>query len=282
MTKLTICPTPIGHLEDLTPRQRRALEQADVIACEDTRTTGKLLELLGIVRHEGRPALTSYHDHNAATRAPELVARMHQGQRVTLVCDAGTPTVSDPGYRLVQAAREAGLPVEALPGPVAAIVALSGSGLPSDRFFFEGFLPTKAAARAGRLAVLLGLEVTVVCYESPHRLLKALEAVKAVAGPDHLVVVARELTKVHEEYVRGPVATVLEELAARPKVRGECVLLLAPGSASVQTLDHEALIKEITQRLDHGQRTRAIRDDLLGVSGLGGSDLYRLIESLKA
>lgn len=280
---LTICPTPIGNLDDLTPRQRHALQHADLIACEDTRTTGKLLELIGVTRHEGRPALMSYHEHNARERAPELIALMQAGQHVVLVSDAGTPTISDPGYRLVRDCAAHDLEVTALPGPVAAMVALSASGLPSDRFLFEGFLPARDAARLARLQALKPLGVTGLLYESPHRLLKTLEAIVAIFGPTHSVCVARELTKLHEEYVRGTTQQVLDVLAARERLRGEFVVVIAPleGEALEERLEGEALDARIVELLGRGKKTKEIRDMLAGEVELASSALYERIEAIK-
>ena len=276
---LTVCPTPIGNLQDLTPRQREALTSADVIACEDTRTTGKLLERLGISRETTR--LVSYHDHNAQQRAQELLEVLRAGRRVTLVSDAGTPTISDPGYRLVQAASQAGHPITALPGPVAALTALSASGLPSDRFFFEGFLPQKQQARLARLHQLKPLGVTLLCYESPHRLARALEDVVTVFGADLVVCVGRELTKMHEEYVRGPAQQVAQEFAGRERVRGECVLILAAPEQGEARLEGEALDARIQELLAQGHRTKVVRDMLSTQTALASSALYERIEALK-
>lgn len=226
---LVICPTPIGNLADLSARQREALSQADIIACEDTRRTGKLLELLGVERRQGRPKLWRYDDHTARRGSDALVEEIRKGRLVVLVSDAGTPTISDPGYRLVRACREAGVEVVALPGPVAAMVALSASGLASDRFYFEGFLPTGAAQRRARLKELDELGVTLLIYESPKRIVETLRDVGEVCGEDRSVCVARELTKKHEEFVVGDVSTVVEELAERDEVRGEVVLCVGPG-----------------------------------------------------
>lgn len=280
---LIICPTPIGNLEDTTDRQRQALQSADVIACEDTRTTGKLLERLGIPRPQGRPELVSYHEHNARERVGELLARIEAGERVVLVSDAGTPTISDPGYRLVHEASAQGLALTALPGPVAAIVALSASGLPTDRFLFEGFLPAKARARRQRLEELAGLGTTLLFYESPHRLLDTLEAVTTVFGDEHPVCVGRELTKIHEEYVRGQASRVHEELAGRDRLRGEFALVVAPlaEDALRERLGPDQLAARVRELLAEGRRTRTIRDMLAPISDLTSSELYEFIEDIK-
>ena len=276
---LTVCPTPIGNLQDITPRQREALSGADIIACEDTRTTGKLLELLGIERREIR--LVSYHDHNASERVDELVHALAQGKRVTLVSDAGTPTISDPGFRLVQAAAHAQAPITALPGPVAALTALSASGLSSDRFFFEGFLPSKQQARVARLGQLRALGTTILCYESPHRIVRALEDIAQCFGPDHRVCAARELTKMHEEYLRGGAQQIAQELASRERVRGEFVLILDAPDAASGLLDEQSLDARILELLERGLRTKAIRDILSDQTDLASSELYERIEQLK-
>ena len=277
---LILCPTPIGNLDDLTPRQRDALTRANIIACEDTRSTGKLLERLGIDRRETQ--LVSYHDHNARDRVDALIESMRAGQLVVLVSDAGTPTISDPGYRLVQQSAEQGIHVTALPGPVAAITALSASGLPTDRFYFEGFLPAKHVARLARLGVLKQLEVTTLFYESPHRVLRMMEDVAAIFGPTHPVCVARELTKIHEEYLRGPAQEIVEELMSRDKLRGEFVVIIAPPDATRQWLSADALDEKIISMLDEGLRTKTIRDILAPQVEQASSELYEYIERLRA
>lgn len=278
---LVVCPTPIGNLGDVTPRQREVLEGADVIACEDTRSTGKLLELLGIARREGRPALWSYHEHNEQERVAGLLERLERGEMVVLVSDAGTPTISDPGYRLVDAAREKNIEVLALPGPVAAMVALSGSGLPSDRFFFEGFMPNRTGPRRARLEALRGLGVTVIAYESPHRLLALLEDIEAVFGAAQEICVARELTKRHEEYRRGGVSEVRSDYEGRDKVRGECVVLLAPARIEAP-LDLDAQIDaKIEALLEEGMRPRGIKEVIGTLFEIPKSRIYPRIEALQ-
>lgn len=281
---LTICPTPIGNLSDITERQREALASADIIACEDTRRTGKLLELVGIARVDGRPRLVSYHEHNEAERAAELVERIRAGAHVVLVSDAGTPTISDPGYRLVRAAIDAGIAIEALPGPMAGVVALSASGLPTDRFVFEGFLPAKQAARRERLEGLQGLERTAVLYESPYRLVELLGDVAAVYGPDHPVCVGRELTKMHEEYVRGGAGQVRESFAGRDEIHGEVVVVLGPSSAEAddQAAVDAAIDAKIAELLAEGMRPRGIKAVVAELFDVRKSELYERIERVKA
>src|SRR5690554_999124 len=279
---LIVCPTPIGNLADATPRQRQALAEADTIACEDSRHSGKLLELLGILRDEGVPRLLSYHEHNAAERIPELLERLENGECVVLVSDAGTPTISDPGYRLVRAAAQAGHAVSALPGPVAAMVALSAAGLPTNRFFFEGFLPSKTRARTERLGALRALGVTVLLYESPRRVLGLLADIEAVYGPAHEVCAARELTKMHEEYLRGSCAEVHADLAARPEIYGEFVVILAPFVPADEDADIEAQIDaKIRELLAEGMRPRGIKAVLAELFDVRKSEIYARIEAVK-
>lgn len=279
---LSVCPTPIGNLEDITERQRRALASADLIACEDTRRTGKLLELLGIERVDGKPRLLSVHEHNELERVDEVIRALGAGQHVVLASDAGTPTISDPGYQLVRAAAERGYVVEALPGPSAVITALSGAGLPTDRFFFEGFLPAKSSARQERVAELGELGVTVVCYESPHRTTGALRDVCDVLGEGRPVVVARELTKMHEEFVRGSAREVLDDLDAREEIHGEVVLLIGPPEEDSGERDVDALVDaKIKELLDAGMRPRGIKEVVSELYDVPRSSLYDRIQRIK-
>ena len=214
-----LVPTPLGNLADITLRAIETLKQADIVACEDTRRTLGLLNHLGISK-----SLWSYHAHSPGKRPLQLLNALDAGKTVALVCDAGTPGVSDPGTYLVQAALEAGVPIVSLPGPCAAITALVASGLPTDRFFFIGFLPRRAARAKRLLAQALAAECTVVVYESPFRTLETLEWIEATAGPDAPVVVARELTKIHEEMVRGPARDVVAQMKGR-ELKGEVTIL---------------------------------------------------------
>jgi 16S rRNA (cytidine1402-2'-O)-methyltransferase len=218
---LYLVPTPVGNLEDITLRALRILQEVDLIACEDTRTSGILLGHYQI----GTPR-TSYHDHNEIRKAPQLVERMKAGQKIALITDAGTPGISDPGFYLVRACLQQEIPVEALPGPTAFVPALVASGLPSERFVFEGFLPQKKG-RQTRLQALAEEERTVVFYESPHRLVKTFRQMVEVFGADRPAAVARELTKKFEEVQRGTLATLLAYFEAQPRVRGEIVLVVA-------------------------------------------------------
>ena len=221
--RLVVCPTPIGNLEDITLRVLSALREADVVACEDTRRTRVLLDRYGV-----KAKLVSYHEHNEQARASELVGRMREGAVVALVSDAGMPLVSDPGYVLVRSCVAAGLPVEVLPGPSAAITALVASGLPADEWHFHGFLPRKK----GELArVLTEPGGTLVAFESPRRLPATLALLAELDG-EREVAVCRELTKAHEEVVRGSAAELARAVCLGPAVKGEIVLVLGAAGAA--------------------------------------------------
>lgn len=220
MPKLILVPTPIGNLEDMTPRAMRTLREAELILCEDTRTTGQLLTLLEL---RGAP-LTSYHMHNEHKMLPSLIERIRSLGVVALVSDAGTPGVSDPGFLLVRAAIEAGIEVECLPGATALIPALVASGLPMDRFVFEGFLPIKKG-RHTRLTALQNEERTIILYESPHKLLKTLTQLREYLG-ERQVAACRELSKLYEEVRRGTLSEVIDHFT-HTAPRGEFVLVLA-------------------------------------------------------
>ncbi len=219
---LYVVATPIGNLEDLGPRALRALREADLIACEDTRRTKLLLARFGV-----STPVTSYFEHNKLTKGRHLLKLLAGGKSIALVTDAGTPGISDPGFLLVREARAAGARIVPVPGPSAVVAALSAAGIPADRFVFEGFLPIKPGRRLNRLAALRDLEMTVVLYESPHRLLKTLEAIREVFG-DVEVIVARELTKQFEEILAGPVSKHLDHFRAHA-VRGEFTLVIPRG-----------------------------------------------------
>jgi len=216
---LYIVPTPLGNLGDITWRAVEALKQSDLIACEDTRRTLRLLNHLGISK-----SLWSYHAHSSPHKLRELLHELQSNKRVALVSDAGTPGLSDPGTPLVQAAIEAGIPVISLPGPCAAITALVGSGLPTDRFFFIGFLPRRSSRAKRMLTGAIQSGGTIVIYESPYRAAETVGWIKEIAGPDAPVVVARELTKIHEEFLRGTALQIHERLEAKPPI-GEVVIL---------------------------------------------------------
>jgi len=216
---LYVVATPIGNLEDLTMRALRVLKEVGLIACEDTRRTRVLLTHFGI-----HAPVTSYFEHNKLTKGPAILRTLQEGTSVALVTDAGTPGISDPGFLLVREARAAGIAVVPVPGPSAVVAALSAAGIPADRFVFDGFLPVKPGKRVHRLEALRDLEMTIVCYESPHRILASLEAIGQVFGQIEIVV-ARELTKQFEEIVRGAPAALHERFAAGT-VRGEFTLII--------------------------------------------------------
>jgi 16S rRNA (cytidine1402-2'-O)-methyltransferase len=247
--RLFVVATPIGNLEDITYRAVRVLREAGVIACEDTRQSRKLLDHYAIDR-----PMVSYHEHNEAERAAELVKRMLAGESVAVISDAGMPLISDPGYRLVHAAVEAGIAVEPVPGPSAVMAALAGSGLPTDAFRFCGFLPAKPGQRKHFLEALLGEELTLIFFEAPHRILETLEDLNQLM-PERPVVVARELTKVHEEFLRGTAAELREELERRDLIRGEITVLVGKGtrvaevSASLDE-DVDALVRAGLPKMD--------------------------------
>ena len=219
---LYVVATPIGNLGDITLRAIATLRQADLILCEDTRHSGRLLKAIGVTQ-----PLLSYHDFNAAARHAAILARLQGGARIALITDAGTPLMADPGQELVAACRAAGLPVWAVPGPCAAVAALSVAGLAALPFAFLGFLPPKGSARREMLTACAGLQFTLVFYETPHRIAEALADITTVLG-ERPVVLARELTKLHEEVLAGTAASIAATLAARDRPRGEMVLLIAP------------------------------------------------------
>ena len=215
--------TPLGNLEDITLRALRILGEVSLIACEDTRRTGRLLQHFQISK-----PLVSCHDHNEARRASELADRAAAGESIALVSDAGTPLIADPGFRVVRAAIDRGVRVVPVPGPSAAVAALSVSGLPSHEFAFKGFLPAKSAKRRAAIRSVERSDSSTVFYEAPHRILAALADTCELLGGSRRIALARELTKLHEEVLRGPAASVLEALSARPSQKGEFVLVIGP------------------------------------------------------
>lgn len=217
---LYLVATPIGNLEDVTRRALRVLAEADVVACEDTRRTRSLLEHFGI-----RARTLSYHEHNERERAEELARLVEGGSAVVLVSDAGTPGINDPGYRLVRACAERGLSVVPVPGPTALVAALTASGLPTDEFYFGGFLPARTHARREKLASVRALRATLVFYETPHRIAHALADAREVLG-EREAAVARELTKLHEEVARGRLSELAARFSAEGAARGEMVLVI--------------------------------------------------------
>ncbi len=264
--------TPIGNLEDITLRALRTLREVDLVACEDTRHTGRLLR-----RFEIDKPLLSYRDRNEAARAAELVERAQGGESIAVVSDAGTPGISDPGFRVARAAAAAGVRVAPIPGASAALAALAASGLPTDRFRFEGFLPPRKAKRRAALEALRTETATVVLYEAPHRIVDSLRDIAAILGERPLAL-ARELTKLHEEYLRGTAEDLVAEIAGRPAVKGEIVLLIGgaeaaetAGRAPLETRVDE-LIGEGVDRMDAIKRAARER-------GLRKRDAYRILES---
>ena len=217
---LYVVATPIGNLEDITHRALRVLREVDIIACEDTRHTRKLLN-----HYDIKTKVTSYHDHNERERTVELLQALASGVNVAIVSDAGTPSISDPGFRLVSEAGAQGIAVVALPGPTALIAALVASGLPTDEFFFAGFLPARSGERRARLTKLRDTSATLIFYEAPHRIAATLRDAREILG-ERQAVVARELTKIHEEVARGRLSELVERFGLGEKARGEIVLLI--------------------------------------------------------
>lgn len=221
--RVLVVATPIGHLDDLSPRARRSIEEADLVACEDTRRTGRLLAHLGL-----RKRMLSMHDHNERRRLPQLMAALEKGLRVAVVSDAGTPLVNDPGFLLVREAAEHGIPIEPVPGPSAILAALVASALPPYPFTFGGFPPNRAKRRRTFFRQMGELGHTVVVFESPHRILGSLADARVEIGDDRPAAVCRELTKMHEEVLRGDLQSIHAELSGRPSIKGEFVLVIGP------------------------------------------------------
>jgi 16S rRNA (cytidine1402-2'-O)-methyltransferase len=247
---LFVVGTPIGNLDDLTPRAVRTLAEADVVLCEDTRRTGRLLQAAGVTARR----LMAVHDHNEAAQVQSVVERLRAGEQVALVSDAGMPGVSDPGHRLVRAAVAEGVAVRVVPGPSASVAALVVSGLASDRFVFEGFLPRQGTDRAKRLSALAREDRTVVLYEAPHRLARTVDDLAASCGGDRAVALCRELTKLHEEVWRGTLDDAVAHVAAA-EPRGEYVVVLA-GSAPPEPPTDDQLRAALRRLLDDGASTR--------------------------
>jgi 16S rRNA (cytidine1402-2'-O)-methyltransferase len=266
---LYLVATPIGNLEDITLRALRVLrEEANLIACEDTRQTRKLLD-----HYDIRKPLISYHEHNESTRAPDLIKNLLGGETVALVSDAGTPLISDPGYRLVALAIKEQITVVPVPGVSAVMAALSASGLGTDEFRFKGFLPQKRAARRHFLETLQTETATVIVYESPHRILETLEDFSSIL-PQRPLVLARELTKVHEEFLRGSAEEILEILKSRMAVKGEITLLIGKGNGEQQEGDP---VYEVTRLQSSGiERMEAIKT-VARRFGLGKREIYRMM-----
>jgi 16S rRNA (cytidine1402-2'-O)-methyltransferase len=269
---LVVCPTPIGNIDDVSPRIREALVSADMIACEDTRRTGQLLDRLAI---RPAPRLVSNHEGNEAARATELVQQIERGYTVALVTDAGMPGISDPGFKLIRRCIDRDLEVTVLPGPTVVPVALIASGLPTDRWRFEGFLPR----RAGEMERVLRSTETVVCFESPRRVGESLGALAAIA-PDREAAVCRELTKIHEEVARG----TLGELARRFRgdVRGEIVLVIGPAATGEHGQDVGFAVDALRHLVQSGARPRAAASVVAALTGTRANDLYKALTGREA
>ena len=276
---LYLVATPIGNLEDMTLRALRVLRSVDRIACEDTRQTAKLLGHFGI-----KTPTVSYHMHNEGTRSSELIEALRAGGKIAVVSDAGMPGIADPGAMIAAEAIAAGVAVYPIPGANAALSALIASGLPSERFAFCGFLPSKEGARrtflegllAGMRAVSAENAATQIVYETPHRIVGALEDVVAVFGPAQRVVLARELTKLHEEFLRGTAGELLAELQARPSVRGEMVLLLGPLAGEAESAGGVSLVAEVRGLMaGEGMSEKDALKRVAKGRGIGKSEAYR-------
>ncbi|GAB3881030.1 16S rRNA (cytidine(1402)-2'-O)-methyltransferase [Terrabacter terrigena] len=264
---LVLAATPIGDPRDAAPRLAEELATADVVAAEDTRRLRRLLADLGVTT---TGAVVSYHEHNEASRTPDLVERLVAGERVLVVTDAGMPSVSDPGYRLVAAAVESGVRVTCVPGPSAVLMALAVSGLPVDRFCFDGFLPRKPGERARVLADVADERRTLVFFEAPHRLAETLAAMRDAFGPDRRAAVCRELTKTYEEVRRGTLADLA--VWASEGVKGEITVVVAGAERAVPSL--EDAVAGIRQRVDAGERLKDVAADVASRTGLSKKALY--------
>jgi 16S rRNA (cytidine1402-2'-O)-methyltransferase len=273
---LYVVATPIGNLEDITYRAVRVLKEADLIACEDTRHTAKLLQHYGI----DKPTV-SYHEHNEAARAEELVAKLEQGLSVAQVSDAGMPGISDPGYRVIRLAIEHGIQVVPVPGPSALIAALAASGLPTDSFQFLGFVPSKSGQRRTMLEAFREAQHTTIFYEAPHRIAATMEDIVEILGPERPVVLARELTKIHEEFIRGTAAAVLVRIQDH-ELKGEITLLIGKGEVQ----EAKTAVKDIAQRLEEIMREQKIDEKaalkiVAKERGLSKSEAYRELQRRK-
>ena len=276
---LYLVATPIGNLEDITLRALRVLRGVDLIACEDTRQTRKLLD------HYGVPTRTvSYHEHNEMTKAAELVMDLEKGAKIALVTDAGTPGISDPGFRLITLAIRHDVPVIPIPGASAFLAALVASGLPTDSFRFSGFLPAKRGERRTLLEGIRSSPRTQVFYEAPHRVFDSVEDIVAVLGPDRQVVIAREVTKIHEEFLRGPAAGILETLKSRGDVKGEITLLIAKAEGSEQVAAQPGLsVRERLNQIISEEKIdeKAALKKLAKEMGVSKSEAYRELQRSK-
>lgn len=266
---LYVVATPIGNLEDITLRALRVLKEVDLIAAEDTRHTQNLLN-----HYDIRTPLTSYHEHNERTKARPLVERLLQGQNIALVTDAGVPAISDPGYRVIVEAIKAGIQVTPIPGASALTAVLSACGLPTDRFVFESFLPAKSKLRRDRLAALRDEKRTIVCFEAPHRLLESLRDIHELLG-DREVVVAREVSKVYEEFLRGLAGELIDKLAGR-EIRGELTIVIK-GSAGESPVSEALLKADIRKLKSGGMRVKEIAEVLAEKHSLAKREVYRMV-----
>jgi 16S rRNA (cytidine1402-2'-O)-methyltransferase len=269
---LYLVGTPIGNLEDITLRAVRTLKEVDLIACEDTRQTIKLLNHYGI----DKPTV-SYHEHNELTRAPELIVRLEGGDNIALVTDAGTPGVSDPGFRLVTLAVRHHIRVVPIPGASAFLSALVASGLSTDSFRFSGFLPAKAGARRTALEAICNSPRTQIFYETPHRVIEALRDIVEILGPERHVVIAREVTKLHEEFLRGRAESLLEQLEQRGDIKGEITLLIGKAEDVPHTQRPAQQVARRVRELMHGGEVeeKAALKQVAREFGLSKSEAYR-------
>jgi 16S rRNA (cytidine1402-2'-O)-methyltransferase len=271
---LYVVATPIGNLEDITYRAVRVLKETDLIACEDTRHTARLLHHYGV----DKPTI-SYHEHNEAARAEELVTKLQQGVNVAQVSDAGMPGISDPGYRVIKLAIERGVQVVPIPGPSALVAALAASGLPTDSFQFLGFLPAKSGQRRTMLETLRSASHTTVVYEAPHRIAETMNDIVELLGAERPVVLARELTKVHEEFIRGSAAEILRRVEEQ-ELKGEMTLVIGKG------VEKQTAAKDIVQRLDEIMREQKLDENaalkaLAKEQGISKSEAYRELQRVK-
>ena len=276
--RLYVVATPIGNLEDITLRALRVLKEVDLIACEDTRQTRRLLEHYGI-----QTRTISYHEHNEMTRAAELIVNLEQGTRLALVSDAGMPSISDPGYRLITLAIRHHVPVVPVPGASAFVAALAASGLPTDSFKFNGFLPAKKGQRRNELENVRDAPRTVIYYEAPHRIIETLEDVAAVMGGSRHVVIAREVTKLHEEFLRGRADEVLEQLRDRGEVKGEITLLIGRAAEAGDRKAPARTRTPIRQRLEQVMDERKLDEKaalkvVAKEMGVSRSEAYRELQ----
>jgi 16S rRNA (cytidine1402-2'-O)-methyltransferase len=277
MGALYIVATPIGNLEDITLRALRVLKEADLIACEDTRHTAKLLTRYGITTPR-----KSYHEFNEESRVSGLIRLLREGKNIALVGDAGTPLISDPGYKIVSACRKEGIAVIPVPGASAAIAALAASGLPSDSFFFAGFLPPRAAPRRRRLKELAGIPATLIFYEAPHRLLDSLKDMAAVLG-SRRAALAREITKIHEEFLCGTLEEIFDALRARTEIRGEITIVIENGEGKGAEADAPVFPESVREHLaDEIKKSGLPRNEALkavaAARGVSRRDAYRQLQ----